>query len=374
MKVLFKIFNFKTMMFFLVLGISIFLYKYLVSTRPEAKPSTVEEKTFYVNVINPKRNNYSPISDAYGKIISSRSGDLRFGVSGRVNFISDKLLNGSFVTKGEILAKLDQRRFLLEIEKLTSETKELAEQLSIRERQVNRYKTMLKNNVVSQNKYDNELILLSKNRSDYIRAKTMLERAKEDLSDTVLKSHFNGRLFNVKINQGQFVKSNEKIANIFSTENLEVEFVVPSKIYSNSKDLIGKSIDVLWKGGTTSLKTMKGIIERSDGKTNEEEGGGKLFAKIDKFEKRENYIPLGTFVRVDYPVGDFKNVFKLPESSLFTDKVYIVENGIAKQKKIKLIYKGSGYILVDGNLSENDYIITTRIPDNLNNQKIKILN
>ena len=60
MKVLFKILNFKTMMFFLVLGISIFLYKYLVSTRPEAKQLTIEEKTFYVNVISPKRNNYSP--------------------------------------------------------------------------------------------------------------------------------------------------------------------------------------------------------------------------------------------------------------------------------------------------------------------------
>ena len=59
---------------------------------------------------------------------------------------------------------------------------------------------------------------------------------------------------------------------------------------------------------------------------------------------------------------------------MYTDKVYIVENGIAKPKKIKLIYKGSGYILVDGNLSKNDYIITTRIPENLNNQKIKILN
>ena len=202
----------------------------------------------------------------------------------------------------------------------------------------------------------------------------MLEKAKEDLSDTVLKSHFDGRLFNVKINQGQIVNSNEKIANIFSTENLEVEFVVPSKIYSNSNDLIGKSIDVSWKGGTTSLKTMRAIIERSDGKTNEEEGGGKLFARIKKFEKREDYIPLGTFVRVDYPVGDFKNIFKLPESSLYIDKVYIVENGIAKQKNVKLIYKGSGYILVDGNLSNNDYIITTRIPENLNNQKVKILN
>ena len=371
---LFKIFNFKTIMFLLVLGISIFLYKYLVLTKPEAKTQIVEEKIFYVNVISPKRNNYSPTSDAYGKIISSRSGDLRFGVSGKVQFISEKFLNGSFVNNGEILAKLDQRRFLLEIEKLTSETKELAEQLDIRMRQVSRYKSMLKDNVISQNEYDNELILLSKNRSDFVRSKTMLEKAKEDLSDTVLKSHFNGRLFNVTINQGQFVNSNEKIANIFSTENLEVEFVVPSKIFSNSNDLIGKSIDVSWKGGTTYLKTMKAIIERSDGKTNEEEGGGKLFARIDKFEKREDNIPLGTFVRVDYPIADFKNIFKLPESSLYFDKVYIVEKGIAKQKNVKLVYKGSGYILVDGNFSDNDYIITTRIPENLNNQKVKILN
>ena len=59
---------------------------------------------------------------------------------------------------------------------------------------------------------------------------------------------------------------------------------------------------------------------------------------------------------------------------MYIDKVYIVENGIAKPKIIKLVYKGSGYILVDGNLSENDYIITTRIPENLNNQKIRILN
>ena len=374
MKVLFKILNFKTMMFFLVLGISIFLYKYLVSTRPEAKPSIIEEKTFYVNVISPKRNNYSPTSDAYGKIISSRSGDLRFGVSGRVNFISDKFLNGSYVTNGEILAKLDQRRFLLEIEKLTSETKELAEQLGIRKRQVNRYKTMLKNNVVSQNKYDNELILLSKTRSDYIRAKTMLDRAKEDLSDTVLKSHFNGRLFNVKINQGQFVNNNEKIANIFSTENLEVEFVIPSKIYSNSDKLIGKSIDVIWEGGNTPLKNIKAKIERTDGKTNEEEGGGKLFAKINIVENKSNYIPLGTFVRVNYPVGNFKNIFKLPETSLYGENIYFVDNGIAKKKKVNLIYKGSGFILVDGNISESDLIITTRMPDNLNNQKVTILN
>ncbi len=370
----FKIFNLKTIIFFSVLGVSLFLYKYLVSTKPQAKPLTVEEKTFYVNVVKTKRHNYSPTSDAYGKIVSSRSGDLRFGVPGKIEYISNSFLNGSYVKNGQVLAKLDQKRYLLEIKKLNSETKELAKQLDIRKRQVKRYKSMLSRKVISQHKYDNELILLSKNKSSYIRSKTMLEKAKEDLSDTILKSKFNGRLYNVKINKGQFITSNEKIANIFSTENLEVEFVVPSKVYSIAINLIGKPIEIIWEGGSTSLKKIKAFIERTDGKTNEEEGGGKLFAKINKTNNQNDYIPLGTFVRIKYPEGYFKNVFKLPETSLYVDRVYIVENGIAKRKKVNLVYKGLGFILVDGNISEKDLIITTRMPENFNNQKVTILN
>jgi RND family efflux transporter MFP subunit len=373
-EVLFKIFNFKTFMFFVILGISIFSYKYLVSSKPQAKPSKVEEKTFYVNVIKTKRNDYTPISDAYGKIVSSRIGDLRFGVSGRIDFISNSFLNGAFVKNGQILAKLDQKRFLLEIKKLKFESQELATQLDIRKRQVKRYKSMLLKKVISQNKYDNELILLSKNKSDFNRSSIILEKAKEDLSDTILKAKFNGRLYNVKINKGQFITTNEKLANIFSLEDLEVEFVIPSKIYSNSINLIGKSINVIWEGGTTPLKKIKAKIERADGKTNEEEGGGKLFAKIINAENKSNYIPLGTFVRVNYPEGNFKNIFKLPETSLYGENIYFVEDGIAKKKKVNLLYKGSGFILVDGNISEKDLIITTRMPDNLNNQKVTILN
>ncbi len=232
---------------------------------------------------------------------------------------------------------------------------------------------MLSKKVISQNKYDNELIILSKNKSDYVRSKISLEKAKEDLADTILKSEFNGRLFNVNINKGQFISGNEKVANIFSTDNLEVEFVVPAKVYSNGKDLIGKKIDVIWEGGITSLKTINAIISRDDSKTNEEDGGGRFFAKIVNINNQPEKIPVGTFVRVNYPQGRFKNVFKLPETCLYGDKIYIVENGIAKKKKINLVYKGSGYILVTGNIKEKDLIVSTKMPEIFNNKKVIIL-
>ncbi len=366
-----KIFSFRTLLFLIVLGLSLFIYKYLVSTKPEAKKVKIEEKTFYVKVMQAKRNNYVPKSDEFGRIVSTRQGDLRFGVPGRVIYISDNFKNGSYVKNGQVLAKLDQKRYLLEVEKLKSDTRELLTQLEIRQRQVKRFKSMLSRKVISQNQYDNELILLSKNQSDYVRSKILLEKAEEDLSYTVLRSKFNGVLYDIKINKGQFLLSNDKIANIFSVDDLEVEFAVPSKIYSNAQNLIGKDIDVVWEASDTSLKTTKGKIIRTGGKIIEEEGGGKIIAKIDN---KNLSIPLGAFVRVSYPLDEFLNVLKIPETAIYGNKVYIVENRIARERTIDIKYKGNGYVIIDGNLSDDDQIIITKIPEKLNNQKITITN
>ena len=366
-----KIFSFRTLLFLIVLGLSLFIYKYLVSTKPEAKKVKIEEKTFYVKVMQAKRNNYVPKSDEFGRIVSTRQGDLRFGVPGRVIYISDNFKNGSYVKNGQVLAKLDQKRYLLEVEKLKSDTRELLTQLEIRQRQVKRFKSMLSRKVISQNQYDNELILLSKNQSDYVRSKILLEKAEEDLSYTVLRSKFNGVLYDIKINKGQFLLSNDKIANIFSVDDLEVEFAVPSKIYSNAQNLIGKDIQVVWEASDTSLKTTKGKIIRTGGKIIEEEGGGKIIAKIDN---KNLSIPLGAFVRVSYPLDEFSNVLKIPETAMYGNKVYIVENKIARERTIDIKYKGNGYVIIDGNLSDYDQIIITKIPEKLNNQKVTITN
>ncbi len=366
-----KIFSFRTLLFLIVLGLSLFIYKYLVSTKPEAKKVKIEEKTFYVKVMQAKRNNYVPKSDEFGRIVSTRQGDLRFGVPGRVIYISDNFKNGSYVKNGQVLAKLDQKRYLLEVEKLKSDTRELLTQLEIRQRQVKRFKSMLSRKVISQNQYDNELILLSKNQSDYVRSKILLEKAEEDLSYTVLRSKFNGVLYDIKINKGQFLLSNDKVANIFSVDDLEVEFAVPSKIYSNAQNLIGKDIDVVWEASDTSLKTTKGKIIRTGGKIIEEEGGGKIIAKIDN---KNLSIPLGAFVRVSYPLDEFLNVLKIPETAIYGNKVYVVENRIARERTVDIKYKGNGYVIIDGNLSDNDQIIITKIPEKLNNQKVTITN
>ena len=366
-----KIFNLKLILFLTVLFLSLLSYKYLVNSKPPAIANKVVEKIIYVKVISTKRGTYYPTSDAYGKIVSSRIGDLRFGVSGKVEFVSKEMLNGSIVSNNQVLAKLNPIRYNLEIERLSNEYRELAKQLSIRKKQVRRYKSMLSKKVISQVTYDNEQILLSKNKTDFVKVKTFLEKAKEDLSDTILKSKFNARLSNVKISKGQFISNSEKIADIYSIDDLEVEFIVPSEIYASSEKLIGKKVKIIWEVAQKQLREITAVIDRTEGKTFEKEGGGKVYGVIIKNNKKTS-IPIGTFVRVVYPEGEFKNIFKLQETSLYEDKVYIVKNDIAIQKKVKVLYKGAGFILIEGDLSENDLIIVTRVPNNLNNKKVNI--
>ena len=94
-----KVLNRKLIAFILVLLVSVVSYKYLVSTKPQAQPLKVEEKTFYVNVIKIRKADHFPTSDAFGKIVSSRTGDLRFGVPGKIEYISEKLRLGDIINK-----------------------------------------------------------------------------------------------------------------------------------------------------------------------------------------------------------------------------------------------------------------------------------
>ena len=50
--------------------------------------------------------------------------------------------------------------------------------------------------------------------------------------------------------------------------------------------------------------------------------------------------------------------------------MYVVENRIARERTVDIKYKGNGYVIINGNLSDYDQIIITKIPEKLNNQKI----
>ena len=114
---------------------------------------------------------------------------MRFGVFGKVNYISPNLLNGAIVKKGEILAKLDPSRYDLAIKELNIHLEEFKKkvkskseiirdsktnksirrkkiQLNLKQKQIDRNEIMLKRKVISPSNYENDLISFSKLKSE----------------------------------------------------------------------------------------------------------------------------------------------------------------------------------------------------------------
>ena len=70
------------------------------------------ERVFAVNVEEVRLTSIAPKIFSYGEATSKRSLQIRSLESGRLDFVSDDFVEGGFVTKGQILFRLDQKDFI----------------------------------------------------------------------------------------------------------------------------------------------------------------------------------------------------------------------------------------------------------------------
>ena len=84
--------------------------------------------------------------------------------------------------------------------------------------------------------------------------------SEKDLKDATLIAKSNGIISDVNAHEGLLVSSNSMLGTFRSLDHVEIEFIVPAKIFSISEKLIGKKIEVLWETGSEKLIKKNAII------------------------------------------------------------------------------------------------------------------
>ena len=355
---------FKIIIIIVVIIIIFVINSYLQMTKPVPKVKIQKENEITVNSLVAKLEDHEPFLSAFGRVKTQRIGNLSFGVSGTISYLSDKFVNGGKVKKGEILGKLDEEKFLLIVQRLQADIKELTKQIELRKKQ------LLEKKVISPSVYDEELIKYSQSKQMLNNSKINLGLAKKDLKDATLIAKSNGIISNVNAHEGLLVSSNSMLGTFRSLDHVEIEFIVPAKIFSISKKLIGKKIEVYWETGSEKLVRKNAIITRFQGIINDDSGGGKIFAKFS--DDKNDLIPLDSFVKIIYPLEKFDSVIKIPESALFNKQfIFVIENGRAKKIKVKVIHSNTGYYLLKNDNLDGLDIILNRFSSNIEGTKIK---
>mgnify|MGYP001271858706 FL=1 len=363
--------SFKIIIIVVVVIIIFLINFYLQMTKPVPKVKVQKENEITVNSLVAKVEDHEPFLSAFGRVKTQRTGNLSFGVSGTISYLSEKFVNGGKVKKGEVLGKLDEEKFMLIVQKLQIDIKELTKQIDLRKKQLDRNKIMLEKKVISPSVYDEELIKYSQSLQMLNNSKINLGLAEKDLKDATLIAKSNGIISDVNAHEGLLVSSNSMLGTFRSLDHVEIEFIVPARIFSISEKLIGKKIDVLWETGGEKLIRKNAIITRVQGIINDDSGGGKIFAKFNN--NTSEFIPLDSFVKIIYPLERFESVIKIPETALFNKQyIFVIKNGRAKKIQVNVLHSNTGYYLLkNDNLGGVD-IILNRFSSNIEGTKIKL--
>ena len=387
-----------------IIAIGILGYLWLKSTEENISIEKVEETSFFVKTSSIQINNYNPTNISFGSIFSSRQANLTFPLFGEVLNISDKFKSGEFVKKGTVLAELDNFNQLInlndleiqlslnksQIEEIKSEIstdklqlQELLNQLDIREKQKARIISMVKSKASTDSALDEILLAVSIAKSNILsrkqninrlnfkieqlnlsnkRLKMTIKKAKRGISDTILKAPFDGSLGNVNIALGENVSNQKIVASLSNLNFLEVSFNVPSQVFANFQDVIGKEVSVYWEQGSDEVSMLKGYISRRDAYVNPQDGGGKMFAILPKPSANFSKIPPGAFVKVYYPIGSLLKVAKLPEEAIYEgDSIFVIKDGRALKKKVQIIHKEPGFVYFKGDITNGEKVVVSRL-------------
>lgn len=256
-----------------ILLIAIAVFYFLIKSKPSAPSRPVEEKVWSVQTINAELATHQPLLTLYGKVESPRMTRVTAAVTAFVAEVATD--EGKTITPGEQLLRLDDRdtqlllqqrqadveNILAQIEaekvRFSTDKKALAiEQklLQLNRNTVTRYENLSKRNVSSQEQLDNarksyqqqSLSLTSRQQaitdhpnrlqqlqSQLLRAQSLLDAAKLDLSRTQITAPFNGRVAQLDVAPGDRVRAGDPLLSIYSVDRLEVRAQIPNKVLSN---------------------------------------------------------------------------------------------------------------------------------------------
>ena len=325
----------------------------------------------------------------YGNIVAQNQVDVISQLPGKIIKISPKVLSNDYFEKGEKIFELDSFNYKQELIKKKSELEELRNELKsknmifseLEKQQIlskKNYdrKTKLVGDIVTKKNLEDAATELSINNAKVLDIKSNIQTilsnikvaesqvklAQRNLTDSVYRAPFSGKLDNSSIEVGVEVFTGRILGKLLNTLDLSVQFFVGESIYTHLSNILGKDAQVFWKKSNFK-KNYSAKVFYIDSAVNKERAGLNIKAKLEEISKNDPIKP-GVFVEVVIQGVAIQESFLVDENSIYEDKfIYILEGNKAVRTKINVEGFAKEKVIITGNKLNNKKIIVTRIND-----------
>lgn len=288
-----------------------------------------------------------------GLVRGGESVDVGFQVAGMLNEVL--VHEGQMVNKGDLLVTLDPTDARLKVEYNESKLKAAQKRVEVHEQLFK-----LKNIIAAK---------LDEVKYEYESQLKELEFARRELEKTRLIAPVSGLVGPIEVEPGELVTPNTKVSSLYNVSHVYVDLGIIEK--DIGKISIGQKIrasvdaypDVIKDG---KLITISPVIE---GKSR----NFKVTAKLDNKNTSALFLP-GMFVRANLEVFSAEKSLVIPVTALKENKVYVLVDGKAKAKEVKIVYRSYDYVVIESGLGAGDVIVAELEGDFSDEPKIEIIN
>lgn len=277
-----------------------------------------------------------------GSIDANESVSLHSEVSGLVTGIFFK--EGSYVNKGSILIKVNDRDIQAQLQDVLTKQKLSAS---------NEYraKLLLQKGAISQEEYDTALADLKS-----YQAQAQLIRAQ--LAKTSIIAPFSGKIGLRNISVGEYLTPATVIANLVNTNPVKISFSVPEKYVNQIK--LNSAISFSTDG--SSSKTYTGKVYAIEPGINVETRTLQIRALA---QNPNNELLPGSFAKVKLALSTINNAILIPNEAVVPvlkgKIVYISKNGKVQEVKVEAGTRTDENILITNGLNVGDTVLTSGI-------------
>ena len=310
---------------------------------PSAAPSMTSPRSQSLSV-NAKVLKPQTMNDVFrtkGVLLPDEEVDLTFETSGKITQINFK--EGSFVDKGQLLAKVNDAP-------LQAELKMLESQLPLAQERVFRQRTLLDKDAVSQEAFETVTTELD-------RLKANIELIKARISQTELRAPFSGMIGLRLVSEGAYASPQVRISTLTKISPLKIEFAVNERQESEIVD--GTKLTFTLENDLNTYEASVYAVETS------------LDASTLSLKARARYanpggkIKPGRSAQIEIQLREITNTIVIPSMSSIAemgqDIVYTYNNGKAKRVVLTKGLRTASSVQVLEGLNVGDTLLTTGV-------------
>ncbi len=305
-----------------------------------------------------------------GKTESSLQVDIRARVEG---FLQEKLFEeGTMVTKGQLLYKIDDGPYLVKVNRLKAELERSKALLQKAESDFERVEPLYKQKAASERDYDEVIVSLNQAKANLLVAEALLKEAELELGYTKIETPMTGLAGESRLHIGALVGMQNEflLTRIQQVDPIWVRFNITDREFLKLRKKAKKRDDTiellsnLKQSVSISLPdgtdyTLKGDVDFTDPQINPKTG---TFAVRAVIPNPDLELQPGQFTHVRLLLGHIDNAMLIPQSAIQIDlsNIYVfvvTDENKAETRIIEIDQVWEDMVVVANGLEPSDIVI-----------------